>query len=1460
SSLAEDSSDTNRARWLEMMRRLLVPALSLSKHNISLTEEVYQLLMLFPLTTRYNIYAEWFTGKTSRLPEMKVAFEHNRAEVKDVLRRVSNENVKVQARALGKVSYSSPGVLMMFMISQLESYSNMIPALVECTKYFPKLAYDVLTWCLINSLRGQGRDRIQADGMLTSSWLQALSQFVAALFHHYASVNPSPILQYLASELRNGNSTDLEMFEQVLTEMAGIRSDTEFNDAQVLAMAGGEHLQAHIMQQLADTRHERKSSAKRLMKALAEPGLIGQTLIAIAQERQMYQHHESSRFMPLKVLGNNLDKIQSVFAQYLDVLRTNLKPEEFEAAVPDVVALVGDFGLQPGIAFTINRYAIAYRMQEATRREDTQAKERRASQESGQASGDVEMQEADTKSTSKSQQLTKGDTVVCGNGEDQVVAQIEPKASATPQPNGVESAKSPWHPALESLIERLPSVTGDLQHRVSISFLVTFWTLGLSDVMAPLGSYNTEVNRLQDQIKQLIRDRPSMPVLSRVEHDRKKRALQDKQTKIGNEKQPRMASQIKLGVRMKREMDHWFDRSRKREDMVQRHLALLQECFLPRAMLSSLDAHCSFVLLRMLHQLGTPGFSTLVIIQQLLRKQALAAIISKCTGQEAQHIGRFLNEVLKMIAGWHANREDFETHALGVSTKLPGFVVGPMDYSEKGTWKFLDYESFRRLDSDWHHAILGSLLACFDSGEYMHIRNGIMVLKAIVGVYPQIQFHGNQLVGAVEKLSTEETRQDLKLMALSLLGPLKGREKQWVMPQAFRLNDPSKGGKPASRAPSARAETPQPAAGTPKLNAAATEFKPTPTSLAMGTSRKGSVIGVEDGEVEEEKKSADTEMKDAPAPASAQQSEQRPGLKPQTEPKATTSEPAKDQQTLPSKPPTPAPSVAKPPTPAAPAPRSQPPTNGIGRNELERNSLKATYKRNHNLSLKSAEIEMQEILMIFAVTPETIAMQDSTAKRSPQSRRGRLSSDFGREESSYGRLNAPPESVLVAPRPTNGLNGPGGRGGRLSSAPQPVSRLSEHPMPSPTASRPPQSTPRLSEHSMQSPTVSRVPESPAAFNPQQRPSRHPSFDTRNTAPQIDQRQQPQQQQSQPATPGQPTPTNDLAGMNPERLKLFTNIGSNVPQSQPSLTSAPPSGPRAAAARAPTNAPTGPSPVSAAPPSGPASAVDRQRGRRQGGLINQALQSTTANAPQGSRGQDVSFRGASTRQNSITMSSAAVVTPVPAVAPLVQSSQRFDNGPPRNEAQSNRPDLHADPRHDLPQRGQRPEVRDDSKSRRREEERARGSRHASRERRPDDEPPHRPQPTGMDDSRDKRGAPREDRRARDERDAVSHDRRGGQWADDTRRPPPTDTQGSMAGPAQNNYPHGGYPPDSHRQGPAPADGRRGGARQEEYRGGRREDERRDGAGRGGAREEAPQDRKRRHEDPPFGAEKRRRSGR
>src|SRR5204863_3788630 len=55
-------------------------------------------------------------------------------------------------------------------------------------------------------------------------------------------------------------------------------------------------------------------------------------------------------------------KIHRVLTQYLNLLRTNFTVEEFDAFVPDVACLIGEFGIQPEVAFWISRPSIVYQM------------------------------------------------------------------------------------------------------------------------------------------------------------------------------------------------------------------------------------------------------------------------------------------------------------------------------------------------------------------------------------------------------------------------------------------------------------------------------------------------------------------------------------------------------------------------------------------------------------------------------------------------------------------------------------------------------------------------------------------------------------------------------------------------------------------------------------------------------------------------------------------------------------------------------------------------------------------------------------------------------------------------------------------------------------------------------------------------------------------------------------------
>jgi len=352
-SLTQDFSKPNQDRWLDLCKKLLAPALSLTKFNPGVVSEIFEILKFFPTQIRYNIYAEWFTGQTSRLPDVASAFSQTTLETKDVMRRLTKSNMKSMARTLAKISCASPGVVFTAVLNQIESYENLIDVVVECGRYFTYMGYDVLAWSIMSAMGKAGRSRISQDGINTSSWLNALSLFAGKIFKRYSTMNALPLLQYVLQQVTQGNFTDLLVLRELISNMTGVIADTDFTIPQVLAMSGGELLQGMTLRQVHDKRHESKASGKRLMKCITDNDLTGSLLVAIAHARQTcnFNPDQSS----LKVIGENVDDIQRVLTQYLDMVQSNLSPTEFSSVIPDIPSLLIDFGLDPSMAFAIHR-------------------------------------------------------------------------------------------------------------------------------------------------------------------------------------------------------------------------------------------------------------------------------------------------------------------------------------------------------------------------------------------------------------------------------------------------------------------------------------------------------------------------------------------------------------------------------------------------------------------------------------------------------------------------------------------------------------------------------------------------------------------------------------------------------------------------------------------------------------------------------------------------------------------------------------------------------------------------------------------------------------------------------------------------------------------------------------------------------------------------------------------------
>ena len=799
-SIASDPSTGNMLRWTDLSKRLLVPALSLTRCNPGVVNEVFELIKNFSDSTRYNIYAEWNFGQTSRLPDIKSAFDQTRAETRDVLKRISKTTIKPMARALAKVTYASPGIVFSVAIGQLESYDNIVDTFVECARYFTYLAYDVLTWSLMSSLGVQGRNRVQSDGMLTSKWLAALSLFAGKVFKRYSVMNPLPIVLYVADQLRNGNSTDLLVLENITRSMAGIISDSSFNETQVIAMGGGELLQAQTLLQLLDRRHESKATARRLIKPLTESKLAGEVLISLAQERQMCIFRVEEQNAHPKLLGNVFDQIHRVLGQYLDLLRSNLSVKEFDLFVPDVTCLIADFGIEPSVAFWICRPGINKAMSEYDAQHSKQSLEPKKPAVNGleEIRNNVRTDGSDSTSGIKGvSSPPEGSMDAHGNSTEPTTVELNGDSEmqtmsddcaipATPQlaSSDIDQSLQACHPILQAISDGIArALPPETWKWLNPSFFSTFWQLSLGDVFTSLDPYHEATQRLNKKVAAINADRSDVSVVGTQRKNREKAGLLDTVARLHKEMKECMQSNISGKARLRKEKDLWFMGSWGKFDSL--NMALIEHCIFPRLVMSPLDAMYTFKMIKWLHSEGVANFQTMGVYDQFFMEKRLTSMVFLCSAKEAECLGRFLNDVFRDLGLWHADKTVFEREAYGGKKNLPGFSKRMT--SKKEITEFLNYEDFRRLLLKWHRNLNNALKTCYASGEYMHIRNAINILNNIYQHFPAVNWMGSNQLASISELSKRETREDLKIAATSLIGALKKREKDWVLPQAFNL-------------------------------------------------------------------------------------------------------------------------------------------------------------------------------------------------------------------------------------------------------------------------------------------------------------------------------------------------------------------------------------------------------------------------------------------------------------------------------------------------------------------------------------------------------------------------------------------------------------------------------------------------------------------------------------------------
>ncbi|CAH1103884.1 unnamed protein product [Psylliodes chrysocephalus] len=574
----------------------ILPSLAYLECNCCIAEEIWTLLKLYPYQIRYCLYSRWKNETYTLYPELLKKRADSEKQIKNIMKRVSKENVKPVGRLIGKLTHCSPGFLFDYVLLQIQVYNNLINPVVDSLKYLTNLSYDVLGFCLIESLANAEKKRVKHDSTSISTWLQSLSSFCGAVYKKY-TIELAGLLQFVANQLKAQKSLDLLILKEVVQKMAGVDAAEDLTMDQLNALAGGELLksEAGYFSQIRNT----KKSSLRLKEAMAENDLAVALCLLMAQQNYCVVYKETAKTSHLKLVGKLSDQCQDTLVQFGTFLGSTLSVDEYVNKLPSIQSMLTDYHIPLEVAFFLARPMFNHAINQ------------------------------------KYDQLRKVDPA------------YKKMSTSVKNQKYFEAITEIMEPVCTSLqLLHPPRVWED----ISCQFLATFWSLTMYDLYVPEETYQHVISKA----KMASLANMDMGAKGKKEQER----YQTLSEKLQDEKKKQTEHVDKIMYRLKQEKDHWFLTKSLKTAKNETITRFLQLCVFPRCTFTQIDAVYCAKFVHTIHLLKTPNFSTLLFYDRLFCDVTYS--ITSCTENEAMRYGRFLFAMLETVMRWHKSKDVFE--------------------------------------------------------------------------------------------------------------------------------------------------------------------------------------------------------------------------------------------------------------------------------------------------------------------------------------------------------------------------------------------------------------------------------------------------------------------------------------------------------------------------------------------------------------------------------------------------------------------------------------------------------------------------------------------------------------------------------------------------------------------------------------------------------------------------------
>ncbi|XP_076041102.1 THO complex subunit 2-like protein isoform X4 [Oratosquilla oratoria] len=468
-----------------------------------------------------------------------------------------------------------------------------------------------------------------------------------------------------------------------------------------------------------------KRSSLRLKEALIEHDLAIPLILLMAQQRSSVVYNQTES-PHLKLVGKLYDQCQDTMVQFGSYLSQILSVEELHERLPQIGSLLSEYHINADVAFFLARPLFTHLVN--SKYDDLRRQEKKLDSE---------------------QKKLKY----------------------------IEACNEIFIPIVNSI---RPHYSIKVWEDMDPSFFLTFWTLTMSDLEVPHHMYAKEIKKLTDQINHTNKlPKEDMPSNKRKKETERLTSLRDK---LQEEEKRQKEHVERIYARLKQEKDHWFMLRTARTPKNDTITAFLQLCLFPRCTFTFLDAMYCAKFVQMLHNLKTPNFSTLICYDRLFCD--ITYTVASCTEQEAQRYGRFLLGTLETVMHWHSSRENYEKEC----ANYPGFVT-KYRVSKQEANDYVDYENYRHVVHKWHYKVTKALVMCLESGDYIQIRNTILILQAVSPKFPAITNLAGVIEKRIEKVKQEErsNRNDLYVLANSYSGRLKAMKSVLILESEFHI-------------------------------------------------------------------------------------------------------------------------------------------------------------------------------------------------------------------------------------------------------------------------------------------------------------------------------------------------------------------------------------------------------------------------------------------------------------------------------------------------------------------------------------------------------------------------------------------------------------------------------------------------------------------------------------------------